>query len=196
MKPILMNQFSVKATLEGRKSQTRWIIKPQPEIKKDEFGSVLHSKYVESFYWKGQYMGGYPELIPFLPYGKIGDRLWVRETWCSDYALGGQDKNGKRIDVIFKADDWTKKGFVGKWKPSIFMPKKYSRITLEITDIRVEKIKDISEYDCRKEGLSEPPPQRNIRVDFKYLWNSINKKHGYGWDVDPYVWVLEFKVVK
>ena len=164
MKPILFNTEMVKAVLDGRKTQTRRVIK-----------SNLH-------WYIGQ---GFPLKNPD---GQVGDKLWVRETFCID----DQDM------IFFKADE-TFKPIELKWKPSIFMPRKASRITLEITDIRVEGIQDISQADIVKEGIKitdEPKRTLYLMNDFFQLWESINKKRGYGWDVNPYVWVVEFKLLE
>jgi hypothetical protein len=157
------------------------------------------------------------------PYGQVGDRLWVRETFrifnslneCSCYDdCACSSHNGK---PMYRADN---NDTESKWTPSIHMPRWASRITLEITDIRVERVQDISYADCLAEGMSPVPylgdssltneDIRNICVDatFKPLWDSINAKPGkmetdqgtidcpgYSWDANPWVWVIEFKVL-
>jgi len=150
--------------------------------------------------------GGF--LVIKCPYGGIGDRLWVRETWRVI-------ANEERYGIVFK--DGGIKFFEGqttykiedKWRPSIFMPRWASRITLEITGVRVERLQDICESDVISEGCPDIPllyePQNMSRIDvlnaqrlswFAELWDSLNAKRGYGWDTNPWVWVIEFKVVK
>jgi hypothetical protein len=152
-------------------------------------------------------------------YGNSGDRLWVRETW------GYPDSNvspGRDADYVsFRADEqtWWKNcsppysgsscsGYIPpkKWRPSIFMPRWASRITLEIVNIRVERIQSISGQDCFREGidgkfLAYPEASQEallelatsqIRDRFMLLWDSINAARGFGWEVNPWVWVIEF----
>lgn len=183
-RPILMNEFSVKATLEDRKTQTRRVIKPQPS---GVYGDLLGQKRWYS-------TAGDCESEIKCPYGKIGDRLWVRETFVID----DQDM------IFFKADD-TFKPIGLKWKPSIFMPRNASRIALEITDIRVERVQDISRKESAKEGVCIANEsdrfkgyQTNVfpEENFLTLWNLINEKRGYGWEKNPWVWVIEFKRIE
>lgn len=165
----------VKAILEGRKTQTRRIIKPQP--------NAWH-KFNNGFLIPE--LGGEKIKCPY----QIGQTLWVRETWAESI-------NSKRHGntYIYKADGWE---YPFKWKPSIFMPRWASRFNIEVTNIRVERLQDISVEDCKKEGieidyfLAFGNPEQFFKTSFKILWDSINKKRGYGWDVNPYVWVLEF----
>lgn len=125
------------------------------------------------------------------PYGEIGDFLWVRETW------GVRDGM-----IVYRANDEDMPLDKGeKWKPSIHMWRNASRITLEITNVRIERLQEISESDARAEGVSKYEgecPLRNKRLNkyqlqFAALWDSINAKRGLGWDVNPFVWVIEFK---
>jgi hypothetical protein len=168
-RPILFSTPMVQAILEGRKTQTRRVIKPQPEPLEDGFMLPLH---------------------PDCPYGYIGDRLWVRETFA--YHHTGR--------LFYKADipvvchkNW-------KWKPPIFMPRSASRITLEITDIRVERLQDITRSDIYAEGLIVPQEHQEDYKEYLLnawieLWDSINaKKHP--WQSNPYVWVVEFKRIE
>ena len=142
------------------------------------------------------------------PYGGYGDRLWVRETWTnlwmSSIDLG---------DVIYKATPPNAKFTVAKWKPSIHMPRWASRITLEITELRVERVQEITEEDAKAEGAlchwKEGDDQWGLALDFvkptmgdakaigsthtlgfRILWDSLNAKRGYGWDFNPWVWPI------
>lgn len=122
------------------------------------------------------------------PYGQPGDLLWVRETWRQ-----AQWKDG----ILYRADKARSLGMDEysdrhKWKPSIFMPRKASRLTLEITDIRMERVQDITTDDAIAEGIKEL--QGGAKVEFHNLWDSINAKRGYGWKANPRVWVVVFQV--
>ena len=180
-RPILMNTVSVQGILGGRKTQTRRIIK-NPE------------KY-EGLMLKG-------EASEWCPYGKVGDRLWVRETWAFI--------NMNPPIMRFKAnkEDWWYSGKIpidkipelsDKWKPSIFMPHWASRITLEITDIRVESMQDISHKDAISEGYIDNIEPNNYgtgsraRDWFAEIWDSINGRGA--WERNDFVWVVEFKMV-
>ena len=177
--PILFSAPMVKAILDGRKTQTRRVIKPQPYITVGTQPPDWPKKY--------------PELCP---YGVVGDRLWVRETWAQ---LKGSSIDD---DGLWYRADGEFPSFIEdelcKWKPSIHMFRKYSRITLEITDIRVERVHDISAMDCISEGI--PRSDRSDvadrvyeeRNEFNMLWDSINGKK-YPWVSNPWVWVVGFK---
>ncbi len=209
-RPILFNTEMVQAVLDGRKTHTRRVLKIQsttiepPYLRPD--GLYIHVSNA-----------GVGVSLPFkCPYGQKGDRLWVREThyrW-GEWTRNGISKTGKQKWRFSAASsevkyfenppaDIKKNSFreLGWYKrPSIFMPRKASRITLEITDIRVERINDISDDDIQKEGLEKSVHIINNRFDagqFKYFfetfWDSINKKRGYGWELNSWVWVVEFK---
>jgi len=200
VKPILFSGAMVKATLEGRKTQTRRVIKPQPfkpdgthDIQWKPAGMLCYDDYFrERAPYHCPY--GHPP-----PYGQVGDRLWVRETFslperaCEQpvwYWADGNPPHG----------DWTRP------KPSIFMPRKASRITLEITGVRVERVQEIDYLGARAEGIlvfrsyvkghPDSPMRYESTAAFMDLWDSINAKRGYGWASNPWTWVLEFKRVE
>ncbi|WP_165856768.1 hypothetical protein [Marinobacter sp. JSM 1782161] len=197
-RPILMNGEMVRAVLEGRKTQTRRILKPQPW---EEYGSLLGpSMYAPTVIDQHgcehpglEVYGAYTEDGEFAvkcPYGKPGDRLWVREAFRS------RRVDNLPGDVAYRADHPGAKtvpnSYGHSWKPSIHMPRWASRITLEITDVRVERLQDITESDCDAEGLA--PFEMEMIPHFKLLWESIN---GAGsWDANPWVWVIEFRRVE
>lgn len=211
-RPILFNGEMVRAILEGRKTQTRRVIKlchegyPYYQIWKhlsgDGFGYATESR--DGHFYKGAIR---------CPCGKPGDRLWVRETWYCDHFLELGTVEDWKKELYYRADVpsgrfedagyWAEPG-PSSWKPSIHMPRWASRITLEITDIRVERVQDITYRDCEAEGLEHPgrgiwtvpgtdETFREGYLGFKYLWDSINAKRGFGWNVNPWVWVVEFK---
>lgn len=191
-RPILFSALMVQAILAGRKSQTRRIMKhPRKEYQNNitysgSFGEDINGDWIG---WTGKYLPDEVkkmnnELYPNgggikCPYGKVGDVLWVRETW--------QRIEGNRI--IYKADPiiWGK-----KWKPSIFMPKKACRIKLEITNIRVERLNDISKADVIAEGIQVPLNSTGIGM-YAQLWEKINGEGS--WDKNPWVWCISFKTI-
>ena len=200
-RPILFSAPMVRAILEGRKTQTRRIVKPRADR---DFGPrcVLQPHEIAGEINAGDLRNSV--------YGFPGDRLWVRETWARD------DEDGAlmyRADVGCDddANAWERGRIEGvsryRWRPSIHMPRWASRITLEITDVRVERLQEISEADARAEGVYpympgegviHPPRfaddyqyRPNYREGFEIVWQSI---HGDGsWAANPWVWVIGFK---
>lgn len=227
-RPILFSAPMVRAILEGHKTQTRRVIKEQPLMSDMRIARVTEGKNAEKLFWVNARL----DVSKYFscPYGQPGDRLWVREKWvaacghfdhCVAYAAefeGGADypmfSNGHTESeqvAIERIDDkhggWSGFSHSAKWRPSIFMPRWASRITLEITGIRVERLQDISEDDARAEGITdggclncgehEPcgcsDPTPDARDAYCYLWEQIN---GTGsWAANPWVWVVEFKRV-
>lgn len=190
-RPILFNGEMVRAILDGRKTQTRRVMKPQP-------GNDNRIP------WPGRkniVINIRDDRVPQLcPYGQPGDRLWVRETFrlfdshqeCSCYDSCVCSKyNGK---PVYRADSYWDES---KWKPSIHMPRWASRITLEVTGVRVERLQDISEVDAHNEGITldmlpyNPADQHPCRTWFRGLWEQINGPGS--WDANPWVWVVEFR---
>lgn len=228
-RPILFSGPMVRAIREGRKTQTRRIIKPQPPDQPlpncHPRNSVKHpAPYLDAYCSKHKTAinpRGMSDLwcwwqvddrqcLPTFrcPYGKPGDRLWVRETWQHCQNCGGVDyaadvnrpRNCRHCDAS-----------LGNWKPSIYMFRDDSRITLEIVSVRVERLKGISEEDAKAEGaefglwhpeqgvFSEPVDEEDeqnscYRDGFGFIWESINGPGS--WDLNPWVWVVEFKEVK
>lgn len=173
-RPILFSGENVRAILEGRKTQTRRAVKTKhlPFIK-HVLNGFLDGK------WNQRPM----------PHGKPGDRLWVKETYGINPDDGG---------IVFRATDpdwetcecWA-------WRPSMFMRRMDSRITLEITGVRVEQLQDISYNDAVSEGVALEETEGGQRSDpisaYQRLWESIN---GAGsWEANPCVWVIEFKKI-
>lgn len=191
--PIIFNGDMVCATLEDRKTQTRRVIKPQPcpwvekiEYDKDRSMCILHGHEMGM---KASTYGFDGQPVILCPYGQPGDRLWVRETWrLWKRRLGGKET------LQFKAD--SNKWMIdpgNPWESPIFMPRKYSRITLEITDVRVERLQEINYIDTISEGIVyEKPNLWGFPAKFIHLWNSIHKKE-HRWEDNPWVWVVEFK---
>lgn len=211
---MLFGPEMVKAILAGIKTQTRRAIKYQPmDMQGTEPYLIECSKTGLGVYFEGYEpdegrLWWYPDnrephdATPShecCPYGKIGDKIYVRETWCIC------DNRGM-LGPCYRAsfDKTTPKACDGmrKWKPSIHMPKLAARIWLEIKDIRVERVKDISDEDALAEGCKEWHSKKawveklnhpgNYRNSYHALWDSI-----YGnWDKNPWVWVIEFEIIK
>lgn len=191
-RPILFSTEMVKAVLEGRKTQTRRVIVPQPcgyDPVTDD-GIIWEWHCDEHFDQEGH--------LAKCPYGTPGDLLYVRETWQPSII-----HNGVITHVEFYENSTNEQQKLNKWRPSIHMPKKFARIWLRVVDVRVERVQDISYEDCIAEtgapstyDLGGPEPyKRNMVGVFSFLWDSINAKRGYGWDANPWVWVVEFERV-
>lgn len=208
IKPILFNTEMVRAILDGRKTCTRRLIKPQPDKKHIyPLGFVTDStekKEVGCFGFAANEYGGSIQYVkPPYRYAP-GDILYVRETWK------------KAPNGYYYYEDWQRNDIadVTKWKPSIHMPKEAARIWLKVTDVRVERLQDITEEQACMEGtdpwdeacyenngwhptLSDPDSggDPNMIDGFHKLWNSTIKKSdldSYGWEANPYVFVIEF----
>ena len=194
IKPILFNTEMVRAILDGRKTCTRRLVKPQPDGKHTfPLGFVTDStekKEVGCFGFGIDECGGSIKYIkpPYQP----GDTMYVRETWM-DYA--GLTMYKADCD-IYRLDSLNFAGF--GWKPSIHMPKEAARIWLKVTDVRVERLQEITEVQAQAEGCNSGllTGACTARGQFEDLWNSTVKKSDidrYGWDANPYVWVISFE---
>lgn len=195
-RPILFSGAMVRAILNGSKTQTRRVVKPQPEEGYRLTEIPMSTKGGE---WALDRNPSHDSEIRLLcPYGKPGDRLWVREAVCLR-----PEGYGYRAD-----NDPTNNPT--RWIPSIHMPREASRITLEITDVRVERLQDISEADAEAEGvavgdwitlhgqfaslpMSVSRGAVTARESFQCLWNGLNGRRGYNWESNPFVWVVTFK---
>lgn len=173
-RPILFSGAMVRALLDGTKTQTRRMVKPQPRILAGEL-----------LCWKDDALTD-DQMAELCPYGQPGDRLWVREAWMDLRGVDGAVGPCMYRATFGNAPDG------GKWRPSIHMPRWASRITLEVTGMRVERLQDISEADARAEGVSRAQcPDWHATTDFRAIWESINGPGS--WDANPWVWVVEFK---
>jgi hypothetical protein len=230
--PILFSGEMVKAILEGRKSQTRRVIKPQPFDQADGSWHIMLNP--RSGYNSERTLRN---MLPYrCPYGQPGDRLWVREKFqitipsgsVGDEWIGDETSEvdgplpkvkpeslGYWLQIVYAADEPDQCSW---WRPSIFMPRWASRITLEIVKIRVERLQDISRDDAMFEGVEVvnpyaiesalPPGMPAAFKDYRdasnfftadpirsyrSLWENINSKET--WTSNPWVWVIGFKVV-
>ena len=209
-RPILFSGPMVRAVLAGTKTQTRRAVKPQPPmgceyIINGAYSHALCRSIENPDLWVPPTARSTDHRLP-CPCGQPGDRLWVREAWNVMTADGG-----KRT-VFYRADEDDPDWHGLKWKPSIHMPRRASRITLEITGVRVERLNEISEEDAKAEGIAphrkggwcwEQPPKgiegtnhfgaKTARDAYSDLWGAINGPGS--WEQNPYVWVIAFRRV-
>ena len=191
---ILFSAPMVRAILDGRKTQTRRIAKPRFDDRKP------------CEHWKGENHDGDATMYRHCshgseglgcPYGQPGDRLWVRETWFSSNPKTPSRVRYAADDLIRLEDGLFARAVCNppKWRPSLFMPRWASRITLEIVAVRVERLQDISDTDAIREGIPDYPDFTGDSPvhDYSALWESINGNGS--WDLNPWVWVIEFKRV-
>lgn len=247
MKPILFNTEMVRAILEGRKTVTRRVIKPR--YRDDEYGWTVCINSYTHLVDDVAYTDGEGACTRSMkpPY-QVGDILYVRETWNRGFmeSSDAEGDNSVWFEECYKAEgycatishyiyraDFTpneeveygvevKDGvYKMHWKPSIHMPKEAARIFLKVTDVRVERLQDITEEDAIKEGCEGTPCEHHGYIvgggmcgctdcmntgwlepptlEFMDIWNSTIKKQDlrfYGWDANPWVWVIEFERIE
>ena len=202
--PIIFSGPMIRAILEGRKTMTRRLAKNAPE----NWGQVTKMSNPGSFML--HFNRGVKQVQ--CPYGQPGDHLWVREAWretgviSAPYAYRAIDE-----PLTLVGESGSMLALKYRWRPSIHMPRKASRLILEITDIRIEWLRDISEEDSRAEGVIDlgenwDPFQFKVpdtecsgsspRAAFFSLWDSIHKSSGHRFVDNPTVWVITFEVVK
>lgn len=221
--PILFTGEMVRAILSGRKFQTRRVVKEHYDA--DAVGRIAlrQGGFAYRFEWHADGAIRYEDIDP--PYSP-GDTLWVREKFQPYITKEATDSYGEPISdlldyetgkgyaVNYPATDGVEefydydKGLTSACKPSIHMPRWASRITLEVTDVRVERVQDISEEDAQAEGASSvfrvdikdfyspgfnAEKASSYRIGFERLWDSINESRGYSWASNPWVWAVTFK---
>lgn len=192
IKPILFNTEMVRAIMDGRKSCTRRMVKPQPNEKHTyPLGFVTDSTEKKEVGCFGFGINEYSGSIQYTkPQYQPGDILYVRETWGHPISLNS-DKQ-----YVFRADKIAESGFKNDshiWHPSIHMPKKAARIWLNVTNVRVERLQDMTDDDAEAEGCFD---YTSTALGFPDIWDSTIKKSDldrYGWDTNPWVWVIEFE---
>ncbi|MDK3222621.1 hypothetical protein ACV31O_05840 [Clostridium perfringens] len=218
MKPILFNTQMVRAILDGKKTCTRRIIKGVP-TSYDPLGYVLYPTDDKNL---GNLVFGkksFAKVHYARPPYKVGDVLYVRETRCKTKEDLAPDNNFDLGDCkyIFKVDDNGEnhpfiEGLVKRWRPSIHMPKEAARIFLRVTSIRDERLKDITDEGCYKEGISGTSFYDEVeriqvagiglngysleRAAFSLLWSSTVREEKYFWEYNPWVWVIEFERIE
>lgn len=212
-RPILFSAPMIRALLDGRKTQTRRVLKPQPIVEPNG-----------AWRWEGRNGGfvgamgthvddGFPESAKDFSRFQPGDRLWVKETYSGPHRMGDIPPRDWSHDlpIHYWADSNPKSGDWGRPKPSIHMPRWASRLTLVVTDVRVERLQDISEADAIAEGVRRNPhgngdqwidyPEGSSAVgwidprdSFRSLWDGLNAARGFGWGANPWVVALTFTV--
>lgn len=192
MKPILFNTEMVRAILDGRKTQTRRLVKNIP-LQEPYF------EVVDGIPYACDVDGEWHPAVEFSPIRK-GDVLWVRETWCAlPVSPGGHiripDRYYYRADPELRPEAWR-----GKWRPSIHMPKEAARLFLRVTNVRCERLQEITSGGAVAEGiksdLRSPSEAADALIAFEELWDSTVRKDAikrWGWDANPRVWVIEFE---
>lgn len=211
MKPILFNTSMVRAILDGEKTCTRRIIKKEIPEGYEPLGFVLYptdDKELGNLVFAGKGANVYYAKPPY----KVGDILYVRETWFKGDLLNDAEEIEKQGIVLYRADgiknnNWDYDSI--RWRPSIHMPKELARIFLKVTSVRAERLKDITDEGCYQEGISSTSfydEAEHIqiagiglndsleRAAFSLLWNSTVKEDKYSWEANPWVWVIEFEV--
>lgn len=200
-RPILFSAPMVRAVLAGTKTQTRRALRVQPPANTLQVSTWHHPDQRPMFYaWArsggpvADHLFGGVEISDWeplpCPYGQPSDRLWVREAW-------GEPWHHAQPCYFYRADDDGRVGnhpdFDG-WKPSIHMPRAASRITLEVTGVRVERLQAISAADAISEGIPRGGPENPDGIEqreYRVLWEQINGPSS--WDANPWVWVVEFR---
>ena len=175
--PIIMGPESVRAILDGRKTQTRRVVRPQP--------------VGDKMFWEPEWSGG-PRFVSSpldeerqtwrCPYGVPGDRLWVKEQTIADSCGGliGYPANGCE-----KTECWERK------RSAMLMPRRWSRLTLEVVSVRAERLQSISDADAIAEGM--PDDVDAAVADFAASWDRLNARRGFSWESNPWVWAIEFR---
>lgn len=201
-RPIIFSAPMVRALLDGRKTQTRRILKAQPPAGYSFLG-IYGPRLTAVFTSEPTGIKDIPVALPY----SVGDRLWVKEDFRVTEGGVILDGAGGQMDyvepeIIYRADSRKE---TGRWKPSIYMPRWASRITLEVTEVRVQRLQEISESDARAEGISPLPSGRffcghdeegeitcNSPITaFAWLWNSLHENGS--WDTNPWICAISFR---
>lgn len=202
-RPILFSAEMVRAILDGRKTQTRRVVQmPRAWARA---GCTLDGARADGpspFSPLGEYLhvpkpaDGTSHRL-YSPYGVAGERLWVREAWGQvSWTSLTHGPKPPRVETVYRAGPhplgrdvphgWTSGN---RWRPSIHMPRSASRLTLELTEVRVERLQAISDADVLAEGVTDG-------LAYVQLWDGLNAPRGYGWNANPWVWVLGFRPVE
>ncbi|MDF7681542.1 hypothetical protein PT300_13475 [Enterobacteriaceae bacterium ESL0689] len=194
---MIFNTGMVQAILDGRKTQTRRVI----QWKRTRFTEIAERDDGSKWPWSEDCENCCDYWHP-CPFGSVGDKIWVRETfngyWLNEDEIQEIKEGISLASTLcdYKADYPDKMWPMDGWTPSIHMPRWASRILLEIKDVRVERLKDISEEDARAEGVipatyNITPPEVVYRVSFSEVWRSIYGDEN--WQANPWVWVIKFR---
>ena len=199
-RPILMSGPMVRATLDGRKTQTRRVVK----------GVAL--EWLDDAGFSPGFVAD-PGNSAYCPYGQPGDLLYVREAWAQT-SIAPIVETVDSPAVVFRDCD-NRCDYGGPWRPSIYMPRWASRLTLVVEGIRVERLQEISADDCEAESIQSRGAdmavyrehrlvndlaarryENGMRKLFRALWDPLNATRGYGWDANPWVWVVQFRPIE
>ena len=210
-RPVIFNGEMVRAILDGRKTQTRRVMAVQPESNQLGLLRITDSTKrsdIGKYHWAESNATGTHQRSALFscPFGQVGDRMWVRETFMDLTGTGIEATTGKFEGFAYRADtptgsygDEVRKEYGLKWTPSLHMPRKACRILLEITAVRVERLNDISHDDAKAEGCcygrggGVPDFAVTPADHFPTLWASIYGEES--WSANPWVWVIEFRRV-
>jgi hypothetical protein len=218
-KPIIMSADSIRAILDGRKTQFRRVLKPQPEEGSYDQWFTRRKGHLYTVKGLAEPKQDGSSLRPWGPDAFIercspyqpGDLLWVRETWnvdeCDPACPGRCDADECPFNRVGGQRCYRYKAQYAEpdnlnWRSPIHMPREAARLFLRVKDVRVERVQDISTSDCEEEGLIADFDRFNglmtphhdwIVGEFSKLWDSLNAKRGYPWESNPFVWVISFE---
>ncbi|MCG2572014.1 hypothetical protein LVY74_00375 [Acinetobacter sp. ME22] len=189
--PVSLKSWEVNAILAGRKTQLRRVLTPQPEMVVDAGKHSTYS-YRGSLYALNMYKDN-SNILEKFPYGEKGTHLWVRESWSTHACFDDiPTQNLESSSIHYWADGPCQ---TGEKRPLILMPRWASRILLEITNLRIERLNDISEADAIAEGM-EADDEYCAEENFSMQWTKLNGWSWKGWNANPWVWVIDFCVVE
>ena len=215
MKGLIFDAESVRGILTGTKSQTRRVIPVERygihfvgssnQSKNDPSAYGVETEHGEWCMLGGPQEPGYSYNLP-CRYGLPGDVLYVKETFYTDEC----DCHGHHSDcrlcggrgevVVYRATSKAPEAHRGRWRSPLFLPERFARIKIRLTDVRVERLQEISEADAKAEGVLSLEPRDEFRMEggsyrlgYQERWQAINAKRGYPWESDPWVWALAFE---
>lgn len=192
-RPILFSGPMVRALLDGRKTQTRRVL--------DHHVEGMHVDRVGPTGWQFTGEGGLPRIPIRLRYG-VGDRLYVREAWkthaayddISPAAMGGDEAILYLADGAHQTWGYPAISKIGRHRQAMHMPRWASRLTLIVTDVRVQRLQEISHDDAVAEGVGIFPHSMSAQKRYRELWDSLNAERGFGWDANPWIVAVTFTV--
>lgn len=218
-RPILFSGEMISAILDGKKCQTRRVIKPQPDLRPGTMLTPMRERISTAYWhWKDEWwwQDPQPSMLAQCPYGAPGDKLWVRETWgiysesWTDYGWEGdgivdigiqkslpRGSMHSKYHIVYKESGYeADEG--ERWKPSIFMPRWASRLTLEVVSVKVERVSEICVDDVVAEGIeldmSDSQYWRENTIGrYAELWDSLNAKRGFPFSGSPWCWAITFR---
>ncbi len=204
MKPIIFTGVRSGQVHRGEKTMTRRVMKPQPNPETRNMEQAIFSEYwvqLDGYVDRcGRDYTGEPIKAPY----QVGDLLWVKETWCEAVKSHQPPRCFYKADTAIEGEEirqeYIKAGYLYKWQSPLFMPRWASRTTLEVTEVRAERLQQISEADALAEGVGKHDGSVRVgnthRAEFACTWNEVHRKHPENqWEANPWVWVIAFKRV-